>query len=115
VADAKSAILEAKKIGPSKKWVDDFAFFRFPVAIELGTPLFSYSLSDIYDLATQLGWPWKESKTRPFSVEFRYLGFLWNLSSKTVQIPDSKKLRYLIKLQLWVLNQNSLEKMLNPC
>jgi hypothetical protein len=110
VADAKSAILEAKKIGPSKKWVDDFAFFRFPIAFTLGTPSFSYALSDIYDLAAQLGWPWKESKTRPFSVEFKYLGFLWNLSSKTVQIPDSKKLRYLIKLQPWIQDQKFTRK-----
>ena len=105
MADAKAAILESKKIGPSKKWVDDFAFFRFPIAVTLGVPSFSYSLSDIYNLAAQLGWPWKKSKTKPFSVEFTYLGFLWNLSSKTVQIPESKKLRYLIKLEPWTHGQ----------
>ena len=102
VADAKSAILSSEGLGPSKHWVDDFTFFRFPVSIESGIPIFSYSLSDIYNLASRLGWPWKESKTRPFAVEFKYLGFIWNLSSKTVQIPDSKKSRYLIKLQPWV-------------
>ena len=32
-ADAKSAILESKKIGPSKNWVDDFVFFRFPLLL----------------------------------------------------------------------------------
>ena len=101
VADAKSAILKSKNIGPSKKWVDDFVFFRFPSSIIADIPSFSYSLSDIYDLASQLGWPWKESKTRPFSPEFKYLGFTWNLSTKTVQIPDDKKSRYLEKLQPW--------------
>jgi hypothetical protein len=105
VADAKSAILLSKKIGPSKNWVDDFAFFRFPTAIHSNTPSFSYSLSDIYELASELGWPWKKSKTRPFAVEFKYLGFLWNLSTKTVQIPDPKKHRYLAKLQLWTSDQ----------
>ena len=101
VADAKAAILASKGLGPSKKWVDDFVFFRFPISIALRPPTFPYSLSDIYDLAKRLGWPWKESKTRPFASEFKYLGFIWNLSSKTVEIPDAKKLRYLSKLEPW--------------
>ena len=100
VADAKSAILESKKIGPSKNWVDDFVFFRFPLLLH-PEPVFSYSLIDIYSLANQLGWPWKETKTRPFSNEFRYLGFLWNLAEKTVQIPEPKKTHYLGKLESW--------------
>ena len=105
VADAKSAILKAKDIGPSKKWVDDFVFFRFPISIDRDIPSFSYSLPDIYDLASKLGWPWKDSKTRPFAPEFKYLGFVWNLSTKSVQIPDDKKARYLIKLQPWTRGQ----------
>jgi hypothetical protein len=109
VADAKSAILKSKNIGPSKNWVDDFVFFRFPISLH-PTPVFPYSLSDIYALARRLGWPWKESKTRPFSSEFKYLGFLWNLSTKTVQIPDQKKRRYLEKLAPWTVGQKFLKK-----
>ena len=105
VADAKSAILDSEGMGPSKNWVDDFVFFRFPVIITSGIPSFSYSLSDIYHLAARLGWPWKESKTRPFAAEFKYLGFMWDLSSKTVQIPETKKTAYLTKLQPWVTGQ----------
>lgn len=105
VADAKSAILASKDFGPSKKWVDDFVFFRFPTAITPNVPSFSYSLSDLYDLATQLGWPWKLSKTRPFAPEFKYLGFIWNLTNKTVQIPNDKKTRYLEKLRPWTEGQ----------
>jgi hypothetical protein len=33
VADAKSAILDSEDIGPSKNWVDDFVFFRFPLLL----------------------------------------------------------------------------------
>jgi hypothetical protein len=105
VADAKSAILASKKLGPSKNWVDDFVFFRFPKTITSGVPSFSYSLPDIYALASTLGWPWKDSKTRPFAPDFKYLGFIWNLDKKTVQIPDDKKLRYLAKLEPWVPNR----------
>jgi hypothetical protein len=92
--------LESVKIGPSKNWVDDFVFFRFPISLH-PSPTFSYSLLDIYAVAERLGWPWKESKTRPFSPEFKYLGFVWNLATKTVQIPAPKKLRYLLKLSPW--------------
>jgi hypothetical protein len=104
VADAKSAILKSENLGPSKNWVDDFAFFRFPLTL-LPTPTFSYSISDIYALARRLGWPWKESKTRPFSSEFKYLGFVWSLAAKTVQIPEQKKTRYLLKLAPWQVGQ----------
>jgi hypothetical protein len=100
VADAKSAILESKKIGPSKNWVDDFAFFRYPITL-LPSPVFSYSLTEIYAIAKRLGWPWKVSKTKPFASQFKYLGFIWDLTAKSVQIPDQKKLRYLAKLEPW--------------
>jgi hypothetical protein len=102
VADAKSAILKKKELGPSKNWVDDFVFFRFPLLLPPDPPTFSYSLTDIYNVADRLGWPWKESKTRPFAPDFKYLGFIWDLSSKTVQVPEAKKLRYLSKLEPWV-------------
>ena len=105
IADAKSAILASKHLGPSKNWVDDFVFFRFPILSDSSPPSFSYSLSDIYDLASLLGWPWKLSKTRPFAPEFKYLGFVWSLSTKTVQIPLDKKLRYLSKLEPWLRTQ----------
>jgi hypothetical protein len=110
VADAKSAILKSKDIGPSKNWVDDFVFFRFPILLAPGPHSFSYSLTDIYALSERLGWPWKESKTRPFAPTFKYLGFIWDLSAKTVQIPDSKKVRYLTKLEPWNAGQKFVKK-----
>ena len=109
VADAKSAILESKWISPSKNWVDDFVFFRFPITL-YPNPSFSYSLADIYVIVKCLGWPWKESKMRPFSVEFKYLGFIWNLATKTVQIPENKKIHYLEKLSPWQKEQKFSKK-----
>lgn len=103
VADAMSAILTSKGLGPSKNWVDDFVFFRYPTSNDPLT--FSYSLTDIYDVASQLGWPWKDSKTNPFASRFKYLGFIWDLALKTVEIPDAKKTRYLNKLEPWVAGQ----------
>ena len=110
VADTKTVILTSVNLGPSKHWVDDFVFFRFPLSINSYPPEFSYSLSDIYAVAKRLGWPWKESKTRPFASEFKYLGFIWDLSAKTVQIPESKKARYLAKLETWSIDQKFIKK-----
>jgi hypothetical protein len=110
VADAMTAILTSEHLGPSKNWVDDFVFFRFPISVDCGRPFFSYSLSDIYNIASRLGWPWKCSKTKPFATQFKYLGFTWDLSAKTVQIPDEKKLRYLTKLAPWTQDQKFSKK-----
>ena len=106
MADAFSSILKYKGFGPSKNWVDKFVFFRYPTSPDTLPPSFSYSLDDIYSLALQLGWPWKDSKTKPSSSLFKYLGFSWNLSSKTVEIPAKKRTYYLMKLSPWSPSQN---------
>jgi hypothetical protein len=100
LADAISALYLANDIGPLKKWVDDFLFFRY--RISENPPTFTYELADIYALGEALGWPWKHSKTRPFATSFKYIGFSWDLAHKTIQIPENKKLRYLEKLEPWV-------------
>lgn len=99
VADAIAALYRANDIGPLKKWVDDFLFFRYPESPNSFS--FAYGLNDIYALAEVLGWPWKTSKTRDFASNFKYIGFLWDLTNKTVQIPEEKRLRYVEKLRPW--------------
>jgi hypothetical protein len=107
IADALMAIFRAKNIGPAANWVDDFLFFKQPINIhfmeadDTWEPIFSYGLDSIYAITTELGWPWKASKTRPFATFFRYLGFYWNLQNKTVEIPEEKKKRYLTKIEPW--------------
>ncbi|PPR01104.1 hypothetical protein CVT24_000412 [Panaeolus cyanescens] len=102
IADAFTTILQSNKIGPVINWVDDFAFFNYPSpTFTLSCPIYTYSLDSIYSLASSLGWPWKLSKTTPFHSTFKYLGFLWNLISKTVEIPEEKKTKYLSKLTRW--------------
>jgi hypothetical protein len=39
---------------------------------------------------------------KPFVLEFKYLGFTWNLANKTVQIPLLKKVHYTTKLEPWI-------------
>ncbi|PPQ84549.1 hypothetical protein CVT24_006581, partial [Panaeolus cyanescens] len=102
LADAFTTIAHSKGIGPSLNWVDDFLFFLISSStthFHGFSPL--YSLNDIYELAEALGWPWKVSKTKPFSNAFKYLGFLWNIDQRSVEIPNDKKEKYLAKLKLW--------------
>jgi hypothetical protein len=101
MADAFSSILEYKGFGSLKNWVDDFVFFRYPISSISSLSSFSYSLANIYALASQLGWPWKDSKAKPFSLHFKYLGFSWSLSAKTIKILPEKKACYVTKLLPW--------------
>ncbi|CEL52825.1 Zn_clus Fungal Zn(2)-Cys(6) binuclear cluster domain [Rhizoctonia solani AG-1 IB] len=92
--DAMAKVAEARGMGPVRKWVDDFLFFRYTQA--------QYSMQDIFTLADQLGWPWKESKTVPFAETFTYLGFEWHLPSRTVSIPKAKRDKYMERTREWL-------------
>jgi hypothetical protein len=111
LADALMGIFRACDIGPAVTWVDDFLFFIFPTNTNFSDddenwePIFPYSLDTIFTISTELGWPWKALKTRPFNSSFRYLGFHWDLKNKTIQIPEEKKKRYLTKLENWTSNK----------
>ncbi|TFY79851.1 hypothetical protein EWM64_g4163 [Hericium alpestre] len=62
---------------------------------------FSCNLDDINRISDILGIPWQLEKDIPFSTEFPFTGFLWNLSNKTVAIPDAKKSKYLAAITEW--------------
>jgi len=117
VADAMMAILRAYNIGPAKNWVDDFVFFRFLMTLEHDSSpsattshVYPYDIGTIDSIAQSLGWPWKHSKTKPFSSSFTYLGFLWDLIAKTVQIPSKKKSKYLDRLSRWTRDSKFTQK-----
>ena len=64
--------------------------------------LFSYCDSDIDGISGQLGIPWEPSKTIPFSDVVPYLGFEWNLSERTMAIPERKKAKYRAAIEDWL-------------
>lgn len=96
LADTAVAILNKRGIGPTTNWVDDFLFLRVPTSDNPTT--FSYNEQTVYDFGTEHGLPWKESKTRPFSADFRYIGFDWNIPSRIVSLPAEKSTKYSKKL-----------------
>jgi hypothetical protein len=102
IADCMVAIYQAAGVTAVKKWVDDFAFFRYLQRAEYREITYPYSLQEIHELAQQLGWPWKASKTKDFAGSFRYLGFDWDLETKRVVIPADKCTKYAMKLEPWV-------------
>jgi len=110
VADATIDILHAMDISPIKKWVDDHAMFRFPVAGGVLGPDGSLSYEYLFDLlsifsATRpLGIPWHPEKCADFDTIFTYLGFLWDLVYRSVSLPEVKRLKYLAKLEAILLS-----------
>jgi hypothetical protein len=56
--------------------------------------LFSYCNADVNTLSEHLGILWEPSKTIPFFDSVPFLGFWWNISSKTVEITEEKKTKY---------------------
>ena len=50
----------------------------------------AYTEDDFLSLFTDVRVPWKHSKTRPFSSVFKYLGLIWNIPCRTVEIPQTK-------------------------
>ena len=101
VADAMVKILLQRGIEAVIKWVDDFIFVRYPShRLANGTYEFTYSAELIWSIAEELGWPWAPEKV-DFSTAFTYIGFLWDLSAKVVELPEKKKTKYLEQISTW--------------
>jgi hypothetical protein len=104
VADAMVEIFKYRGAESIIKWVDDFIFLRYPTLQSTdGTFAFTYSADLIWRIAEELGWPWAPAKFVDFSTSFLYIGFLWNLATKRVELPDKKKQKYINRLEPWTL------------
>lgn len=51
-----------------------------------------------------------DSKTNPFASWLKYLGFVWDIPAKTIEIPKAKKACYLAKLEPWTPNHKFSKK-----
>jgi hypothetical protein len=102
VADAMVKILLHRGIEAVIKWVDDFIFLRYPLRrLPDGNYDFTYSAELIWNIADELGWPWAPVKFVDFATSFNYIGFLWDLSAKVVELPEKKKGKYLERISTW--------------
>jgi len=64
---------------------------------------FTYSADLIWRIAEELGWPWAPAKFVDFATSFLYIGFLWDLAEKKVELPEKKKKKYITRLAPWTL------------
>lgn len=94
VADMLAALYRAADFGPLQKWVDDFFVIRLPHH--------TWSESDFMEFTTQLGVPWSTEKLRPFATIQRYIGFDWDLASKTVALPTDKLDNIILLINSWL-------------
>lgn len=109
VADAVMAIWSAMGVAPSAKWVDDVVLFRSPVPKVLGqgdghTYLYDRELAKA--IIACLGVPWHLLKGQDFDILFIYVGFLWDLAQRTVQLTDEKLHRMLRRVVDFIANNH---------
>ena len=102
VADATIALLKYSAVKPTIKRVDDFRFFQTPTPLVLPTqkPIFPYDLSTIFNITEPLGIPWHpvSKKGHNFQSSFTYVGFCWDIPSRTVSLSSEKCLQLLSKV-----------------
>lgn len=104
VADVFVAIIKAQGAQQVLKWVDDIIFFRYPN--NSGTPFtYSYDSTLVFNTASYLGLPWSLPKIKNFSESFTYLGFLWCIPERTVQIPHAKKEKFSLRCRPWSVGE----------
>ncbi|KAE8182383.1 hypothetical protein CF336_g8569, partial [Tilletia laevis] len=56
---------------------------------------YNCSLADIDRISAQLGWPWEPEKDSPWSTIFKYAGIVYNIATREVALPESKREKYL--------------------
>lgn len=98
IMDAIVDILTAHGFGPSPKWVDDLAQFRYPTGTWLGQYTYAHDIDALFRITTPLGVPWKPGKCSDYAYMLTYVGFLWDLRERTVALPEDKRLKFLAEL-----------------
>jgi hypothetical protein len=94
IADMLVAIYKAAGYRLIIKWVDDF------LVIWLSSE--SWTEQDFVNLTARIGVPWSPEKTKKFVTTQRYIGFDWNLETKTVALPAEKLARIQELLNRWL-------------
>ena len=65
--------------------------------------LYAYNFDDIDKLSSVLGIPWEKSKDLPFDFSTSYIGFQWDLESRSVSLSPRKRLKYASSIDEWLM------------
>jgi len=100
--DATIAILQHSLLIPFiAKWVDDLVTLRYPSRTKDDHFEYDVTFDEICSVFHTLGWPLSTDKIRDFSPRVRYIGFDWDFPSRTVILPEEKRLKFLNRLSIW--------------
>ncbi|KAJ8455566.1 hypothetical protein ONZ45_g18907 [Pleurotus djamor] len=92
--------------GHTEEFDEDFSFPLLDLSPSSPRPTsesdFTYSMEDIDKLSAELGIPWQVSKDQPFSSSVRYLGFLWDLPTRSVSLLPEKAEKYTSTIHKWL-------------
>ena len=105
IADATVDIWYSLDVHPVVKWVDDFTIFRFP---RLNGPFsdgpfnYAYDLKSVKHMISPLGVPWHPTKGQDFAYNFSYIGFEWDLTTKSVQLSTEKRIKHIAKVSVFL-------------
>ena len=108
IANAAVDIWEAEGVLPIMKYEDDLCIFRFPVLQGpfLGTPIsshrFAYDQTSALETIKPLNIPWHPEKGQDFGPTFKYIGFLWDIDSRIVSLPEEKRLKFLDRVRVFI-------------
>jgi hypothetical protein len=92
VNQAFVSLLEKERAADVIYWVDDLCAIREPTNSH--SPWrYRVDLNNIRRVAEYLGVPLPEEKIREYSNVTRYIGFDWHWDSKTVEVPEEKKVK----------------------
>jgi hypothetical protein len=108
IGNASVEIWENEGVKPIVKYEDDLNIFRFPISggPNPDNPAMPYSYA--YDrpqalaLIAPLRIPWHPDKGQDFNSTFTYLGFLWDISNKSVTLHDHKRDKFLSRVNNFI-------------
>lgn len=62
----------------------------------------TYNFKHIDHITDHLGIPWEPSKDTPFSSSPIFIGFVWDIENKTVDLPPAKHAKYIAVIRVWL-------------
>lgn len=107
IANAAVDIWQELGVGPTCKWCDDMVIFRYPLLPLTPTPSFAYDRTDALLRISSLGIPWHPDKGQDFGTTFTYVGMLWDLTNRTVALPEPKRKKFLARVHSFLARRCS--------
>jgi hypothetical protein len=99
ISHAVVDIWQALGVGPIPLYEDNLAPFRAPLPPPPTTPppppIFAYDRALALELIKPTNTPWHPTKGQDFALTFVYIGYTWNITDKTVSLPETKRLKFL--------------------